>query len=150
LLIILIRMYNLYSQNKINTIVEYLLDSNTYASTTSQHANKLDFSFFNGQYYEPNAESQIIQQIKQHFPKVHFTDKEISKIIGQIQDLSIITDDFDNPRYVGYLNGIHDTQTNQLLPFSPHYLISFQINQNFIQQEEFSSLSLLAQRLALA
>ena len=116
-------MLNLYQRNKINTIIYYLLDSNSYFSTTSQHTNKEDFYYYNGHYYELGSENQIVSQIRLHFPNVQLSDLDISRIIGPIQDLSTITDNFDNTRYSCYLNGVLDTQTNILLPFSPTLLL---------------------------
>ena len=94
----------------LNTIIDYLLDSNSYFSTTSQHTNKEDFYYYNGHYYELGSENQIVSQIRLHFPNVQLSDLDISRIIGRIQDLSTIKEDnFDNARYSCYLNGVLDT-----------------------------------------
>ena len=140
---------NLAQRNKINTIVESILDTNTYASTKLQHCDKLDFFFYNGQYYELGAESHIEQRIREYFPNVKLTDKEISRIITRIQDLSPVTDSFDSdPNLTNYLNGVYNHKENKLYPHSPRYYFTHQVNQNYVENAP-SSLSKLAARLAM-
>ena len=133
--------------NQINLITDFILDTYSFASTVHQRDNSDDFYYFNGQYYELGAEGLIFDLISQNFPTVR-SRSTIWAIIDKLQRFSVI-DDFDNPRYTCYLNGVYDTELHRFYPHSPRYYLTHQINQNYIHDNTSSSLMLNANRLAM-
>lgn len=135
--------------NLINLITDYILDSHSFASTTQQQSNSENFYWYDSTtgIYQPDAEGKIFDTITDSFPTVR-SRSTIWAIINKVQQLSSITDDFDNPRYNCYLNGIYDHKQNKLYPHSHRYLLTHQINQNYIH-DNTSSLMLIANRLAI-
>lgn len=134
--------------NQINMITDFILDSNSFASTTQQRDNTEDYYWFNGQYYELGAEGLILDLISQNFQTVR-SCSTIWAIIDKVQQLSL-TDNLDNHRYACYLNGVYDAKLHQLYPYSSRYYLTHQINQNYIQDNTSSlSLTLNAKRLEM-
>lgn len=137
-----------YRSNQINLITDFILDSYSFASTMQQRDNAEDFYYYETGIYQLGAEGLIFDIISQNFPTIR-SRSTIWAIIDKIQRLSAVTNNFDDPRYACYLNGVYDYKQNKLLLHSPSFYLTNQIPQNYIAHTPSSSLTLSSKRLEL-
>ena len=144
---------NFARSNRINTVVDYILNDYSFFSTTEQAQSKDNFYYYdqaNG-FYILDAEMFILDKINEIFPNQFKHYSHIRDVINLIQKFSPIIpqDQIDTPHIQNWINGLYDKNTNSLIRHTPRIYTTKQINQKYVPDSNSNSLSKHAERLAL-
>ena len=137
--------------NRINIATDHILNDYSFFSNPDQYINQDNFYVYENGFYVLDAEAFIFDKLNELFPNNFKYYSHIRDVINNIQHLSPVIpyDQIDPLHLTTFLNGTFDKTLNNLFSHSPRFYTTKQIPNNYIIQENSSSITSSLKRLEM-